>query len=239
MLPSSIDSLRSQDNKLSCLCAFSRAKDGHSDRCWTKVELSWIPSSSTQSLPSELGQMTQFCDACTYSQPSLRCLTSWCYWLVELRLSPEAPGRLSLEGLYHEPPSTHSHQTQEVGETKPAEEPSDQKENVCISPPVSSTPEVILPYVHISRGHLRSSRCLSERSVLSEAASICWLIRDQSLGVFSSRWSYLYSSALLYIPIHMTKYNITIAVCTDLTKLWNSGSQVERAVNLHDGWQTE
>lgn len=46
-------------------------------------------------------------------------------------------------------------------------------------------------------------------------------------------------SVLLYIPIHVTKYNIIIAVRTASTKLWNSVLQGKWAVNLNNGWQIE
>lgn len=126
---------------------------------------------------------------CLYIQPSLCCFPFRCCWLAELRLT----SRLSLERLYHEPPRTDCHQTQEVDERIWTEEPSDQEENICISPPVSSSPGEICAY--FSEASEKFSMPL--RGILSEAESICWLIRAQSLGVFSSRWSYLYSSFLL------------------------------------------
>lgn len=96
MLPPSIDSPRSQDNRLSCLGAFSRAKDHHTGRHQTGRSSTGSHLALSQTFRLSMGKPP---GACKYPQPSIRCPTSWVCWFSALGLSPESCSRLSSEEL--------------------------------------------------------------------------------------------------------------------------------------------
>lgn len=85
-----------------------------------------------------------------------------------------------------------------------------------------------IPDLPSQRGPVRCYKYM-----LANQSSVC--IRLSFQLIFLS----LQLSVLLYVPIHMTKCNFIIAVCTALSELWNGGSQGEWALNLHNGRQTE